>query len=589
MCGLVAAIGPDHDVAAGMTGLEAALAHMRRRGPDAAHLHSGPGFALGGARLRIRVPTPRADLPYGDGTGRHVAFNGEIFNAAELRRELSPASPPWRTGCEAEILLAAYRRWGDDFAQRLEGQFAIAIHDRARRALILARDRFGICPLFVARMGETTIAASSLRAILAGFGAAFAHLDRDGVTEYLVMRYPLAPRTVIAGIEQLEPGHLAVCATGQVTARRYWSLPAPPATAPSRGAAEAQLGRAIEAAVAGNCQSDRPIGLFLSGGLDSTIVATLAAARLPRHTPAVTLDLPGSASEIAPASAVAARLGLRHIVVSPDETSIAAAIPATIDALDTPNGARDALAVLLLARAMKAHAPDVRSILTGTGADELFGGYRNAYFGPSCGTFGEQLSHYVTCYAATSPGERDVLWTLVGPAALEAIAARMRATMAGMMPWLDAGHPQRLLNAFYLAGHLAGWELPLADQLCMAQSLEPRVPLLDTRVATLAMHHAAADARPNRDKPLLRRAARAWLPRADRQRPKLPLSRGMAPVIAHSAPFRDWRPTRLPADLAAAAGRSWSADSGFDLRWRLFVLDRWIARHLPAAAMAAWR
>lgn len=539
--------------------------------------------ALGANRLRIRDPGSAADQPFAnhDGTLR-IAFNGEIFNHDALRRRLGPPPGGWRTGCDVETVLAGYEARGPAIVDELEGQFALAVLDDRCRTMLVARDPFGICPLFLAEVGDVVVASSSLRAILAGFPRGFAKADPLGVAETLLLRFPLAPNTVVAGIRQVPPGELVVFDGAHESRRRHWWVPqvTPPQHQNDLDDALAGL---LERAVAGNCLSDAPVGLFLSGGLDSGVVAALAAHRLSPGAPAATLAFAGPDGEVAEARDLAARFGYQSHLVDAESLDPHHLVADTLDAMDMPTGARDALAVMALARALKTAAPTVKVVLTGTGSDEQFGGYRQAYFGPGDGPLAHQIARFLECYCAVDPQRRMDVLALAGREAVADISARLEATLAATAPGLDANAPGRVLNLLYMTTHLPGWELSTADMMCMHWSLEARVPFLDRNLVGLSLNLADANPRDGQpDKPALRRAAARWLGKDASARPKLPLSRPVADWIGRSAPANGWRPGPL-ADLGldpyALAGVH-GADAPFDLRWRAEVLDRWLDRHL---------
>ena len=583
MCGITALYPRSGAVPPSAPAISTMLETMRRRGPDHSGIAIAASGALGAARLRIRDPAATADQPFAnhDATLR-IAFNGEIFNNDALRKRLGPPPGGWRTGCDVETVLSGYEALGPAIVEELEGQFAFAILDDRNRTMLVARDPFGICPLFLAEVGDLVVASSSLRAILAGFPGRFRRSDPLGIAETLLLRFPLAPNTVVAGIRQLPPGELAVFDGEREHRRRHWSLPQP--AAPTGGQDEEdRLAELLEHAVAGNCLSDAPVGLFLSGGLDSGIVAALAASRLASGTPAATLAFAGPDGEGEAARALAARFGYRSHLVDVETLDPHALVADTLDAMDMPLGARDAPAVMAMARALREAEPAVKVVLTGTGSDEQFGGYRNTYFGPAEGSLEQQISHFMACYSAIEPSRRASVLALVGPDAVADMTARLAATLAAMAPWLASATPARVLDLLYMTTHLPGWELATADMMCMHCSLEARVPFLDRHLVGFSLTRADPDARNGApDKALLRRTAARWLGAKASARPKLPLSRPLAAWIERAAPWQG-QPAGPLADLGldpCALAQMTGPGASFDLRWRVQVLQRWLDRHL---------
>jgi asparagine synthase (glutamine-hydrolysing) len=585
MCGVAAIFSCDGQVGPVETKMATMLAHMRWRGPDHSTWHTWPECSLGSSRLRIQDLRACADQPMSGPLERaHVSFNGEIFNHLKLREGLERPARGWMTRCDTETLIAGYEQCGESIVERLEGQFAFAIFDQARRQLVLARDRFGICPLYFAQMGRTVVAASSVLAILKAFVGKFSRVDRAALQQYLLLRYTVAPHTIVDGIRQVGPGEIVLFRDGAMRTRRYWTIPNARYSRSAAHNAVPELVAAIETAVSDNCLADAEVGVFLSGGIDSSVVGALASRQLPAGTTAVTISFAGTPDDEGDAAAgLADQLGFRHVRAVVTEEDSTELIQSSVDALDVPCGARDTVATDLLAATLRRASPDCKVVLTGTGADELFGGYRGTYFGATEGRLTDQIAHYLTLYSAVQENERQVLRTLLPDLDEAALVDALTARATSLFPAIDASDSGRVLDLFYLITHLPGWELSVNDMMCMRWSLEARVPLLHSAVASVAMQLPSAwTSEPGSEKAALRNAARRWLTDAVCFRPKLPLSRPVGAWLGRSRLGADWRPAVL-ADIGFDSGAldcALARKPSFDLWWRLFLLDRWVERHL---------
>ncbi len=346
---------------------------LRHRGPDAGGYWAEPGVFLGHRRLSI-LDLASGDQPMTDVTGRYVVtFNGEIYNYVELRDRLRREGAVFRTTSDTEVILAGYAAWGTDVVERLEGMFAFGLYDRLAGTLLLARDRFGEKPLLVAQIGGAVAFASEL-APLAALPSRARAIDPDALGSFLCLNYVPGTRTLLQGVERLGPGEWREYGS-DVPARRasYWSLAAEAERLRASGeplTVDALQGR-IDRAVHRTLRSDVPVGLFLSGGVDSSIVAE-SAARQGRLEAAFCLDV-GEAgfSEWEGASLVARRLKLELVRV-PFRADILGEFLDVASHLDDPLADSSAMAVWTVARAAAAR---LKVVLSGDGGDELFCGY----------------------------------------------------------------------------------------------------------------------------------------------------------------------------------------------------------------------
>jgi len=346
------------------------LAH---RGPDDGTWWTDGAFFLGHRRLSI-IDVATGTQPMATPDGRYVVvFNGEIYNYVELRDELVAAGARFRTRSDTEVLLHGYQRWGADLPGHLVGMFAFAIVDRVETALFVTRDRFGEKPLFVADDGNSVTFASEPKAIAAlpDFPRV---VDAQSLAPYLCLNYVPGDRTLLEGVRRVAPGTWRRYRRDRVEAGEYWT---PPAALPQDAAAPAAAGtlqelqRRVDSAVRIALRSDVPVTLFLSGGIDSSIIAE-SAVRQGNLTHAYCLDFTeDSFSEAAKAAVVARKLGLelRRVALT---TSVLSDFFEIVDHADDPLADSSALAVWALSRAV---AKDYKVAITGDGGDEVFGGY----------------------------------------------------------------------------------------------------------------------------------------------------------------------------------------------------------------------
>src|SRR5438105_1381322 len=347
--------------------MSATLVH---RGPDSdgSFLDGGVGFAA--RRLSI-IDLEGGDQPIANEDGAvHVAQNGEIYNHGELRRELEAAGHRFRTRCDTEAIVHLYEEHGDDFARRLRGMFAVAIWDgRGPGRLVLARDRFGIKPLLYRRVDDELSFASELRALPRG------EVDLDALDAFLAFNSIPAPLTIFRECRKLPPGHVLTWKDGELAVRRF-ARPAPVPADELRAEDDAELAEELRArlrdSVRAHLVSGVPVGVLLSGGIDSSVLAALAAEESsePLRTFSIGFE-ERSFDELENARLVVERYGTRHreLVLRPDAALL---LPALADAFDEPFADSSALPTYLVSRLA---AADVKVALSGEGGDELFGGY----------------------------------------------------------------------------------------------------------------------------------------------------------------------------------------------------------------------
>src|SRR2546426_1828247 len=511
--------------------MSAPLVH---RGPDSFGEFSDGDIALAARRLSI-IDLETGDQPIANEDGTlHVVQNGEIYNYRELRRELERAGHRFRTHGDTEVLLHLYEEHGVDFARRLRGMFAIALWDARRVRLVLARDRFGIKPLVYRCEGDELAFASELRALPRG------EIDLDALEAFLAFNSIPAPLTIFREIRKLPPGQLLTGEDGRLALKRF-ARPAPIVELREDEEAELveELRSRLRDAVRAHRVSDVPVGVLLSGGVDSAFLAALAADESSEQLRTFSIGFEErSFDELDAARLVAERYGTRHreLVLRPDAALL---LPALADAFDEPFADSSALPTYLVSQLA---ASDVKVALSGEGGDELFGGYYTYAADLLAARVGglARLARPLVERLPTSTGKASFDYKakrFVRAAHLPALerhhawkeifSAEARAELTGRRSAFD---PVDALRARYretdgaeelarlqdvdLGVYLVDDLLVKTDRASMAHSLEARVPYLDTVVTNLAL------ALPRRHKVrglskkvLLRKAAAPLLPR----------------------------------------------------------------------------
>jgi asparagine synthase (glutamine-hydrolysing) len=519
---------------------------MAHRGPDAEGILEAPGIAAGIRRLAV-IDVAGGDQPISNEDGSvSVVFNGEIYNFEDLRDGLIQRGHRFRTRSDTEVLVHLWEEDGPDLLRHLNGMFAFCLHDRQRNETIVARDRLGIKPLYYRAHGDVLAFASELATLLR-HDAVEKEVDTSSLVELYCLQYLAGDATVYRGVKKLLPGHLIHVRDGDAEVRRWYEpRPAGEAPPPDREDRDETLRRLLDSSVRYRKIADVPLGAFLSGGIDSTIVVGLlsrvAGGRV--KTFSVGFDGDGGYDERRYARLAAERFGTEHheLVVSP--VDIAAHLPRLVAHLAEPVTDPAMIPTYLLSEYAR---KEVTVVLTGEGADELFGGYRRYVYESRyawlAGVPGVRL--------ATRSGLPRVLPGRTGQA-MDALATQDSAarhvqwssvlgrSIAGRLFESDAirGFEERTAAHFrrYFHGggtHLAQvleadqneWLphdlLAKVDRASMAWSLEARVPFLDHRVVEWANALPDADRIAGNDtKVILRRAFRDDLPREIRNRPK---------------------------------------------------------------------
>src|SRR5579883_1133600 len=377
MCGIAGAVdlnGTREFSRARLLAMTGAIAH---RGPDDQHVHLEPGVALGARRLSI-IDLAGGRQPIGNEDGSvWVAFNGELFEYPELRRELLARGHHLATRCDTEAWVHLYEDLGEGLFEPARGQFAVALWDRNTRTMILGRDRVGICPLYYTQAGGWLLFGSEIKALLAS-GLVAARPDPRGVDYLFTFFCAGTTRTCFEGIASLPPGHYLRIRDGRVTQHRYWDLDFPDAGAERRLDDPTPLVEELEAlleqAVERRLRSDVPVVSYISGGLDSTVVLGCCSRRRGAGIPAFTVGFDKAGpDERTHAAEAAAVLGSPLSTVTLNRAGLAAAFPELIRAAEGP--VLDTSCAALLRLAQEVHRQGFKVALTGEGADEALAGY----------------------------------------------------------------------------------------------------------------------------------------------------------------------------------------------------------------------
>ncbi len=609
MCGIAGLAGLDRAALVGSVGVVDMVGRLRHRGPDADGTRTFGRCSLGHSRLRIIDLSPLADQPLAnEDDSVWTVFNGEIYNFAELRSALRRTGHQFRSETDTEVLVHLYEEYGPGLARHLRGMFAFAIWDDPRQRLVLCRDRLGIKPLYYRIDGERLSFASEVRALV----EPTAEIDAAAIHGFLRLGWIPGPGSIRSGVSELPPGHILVWERSRATISRYWPMPEPGIDDDPPEADE--LGAALLDSMQRHLVADVPIGLFLSSGVDSVVLARLAGRVFPGLR-TYTVAFNHASDESGDAARIAAGLGLEHTVVRVGEADALAALHRFVDDMDQPTV--DGLNSWIISRAVRDAGLVVA--LSGLGGDELFGGYstfrhvprlvragRIARLAPPLanglvGAMGwsERLGHsrgrraleamvdghpgdaYGSVRGLFSAGELARIW----PASREFVDRELVAA-----PLEPGRSTTAQVGDLEIHNYLPFQLLRDTDCMSMAHALEVRVPLLDDSVVDVALRGQ-------------RSASGTW----DKNRlidAVDPSLRYLAdrPKKTFTLPIDDWMRGRV-RDMAEDAVASLSdSPLGFDRReltnlwhgylggrvgwrpaWSLAVLGMWLDQHARRA------
>lgn len=575
MCGIAGIIGPQADVAT----VEGMTQRLRHRGPDGEGLWSEPGAVLGHRRLAIIDLSEAGRQPMV--LGPHVlTYNGELYNHQRLRAGLAG---PWHSTSDTEVLLHLFAQRGLRALGDLVGMFAFAMWDSAERRLTLVRDRLGIKPLYYRLLPDGIAFASELKALLL---LGRPDIDRSAVRDFLTHGYVPAPKSIYRGIHKLPAGHSLRWQDGQTVIERYWS-PSTEIVARSAGDTLHDLDALLREVVPAHTLSDVPVGVFLSGGMDSAL--TTYYLEQPR-TYSLGFDA-RDRSELEAARSAARHLGTVHTELTAQAADFEQALAVLPAVFDEPFGDSAAWSNYLIAQCARR---EVTVALSGEGGDEIFCGYPRYWsrVGARSNPLNRSLAHLLPPLSrlASSMQRRAYVGLPAFAAGLGGMtAAQVDALLddAWREPdydylwfyrqyWREGLAPLVQLRWLDLNTDLAEGLLTKVDRSSMAHSLEVRPPLLDHRLVEFMLSvdpNMLIDVHRRRGKLLVRTLMEPRLPPGHLERPKsgfgLPVHRWLTrhPKLLHEAVER----LRARGVLRRAVGPE------FRRAWSLLVLDRWFA------------
>ncbi|MBV9383661.1 MAG: asparagine synthase (glutamine-hydrolyzing) [Streptosporangiaceae bacterium] len=590
-----------------------ATRRMAHRGPDDEGTHSDGDVALGARRLAIVDLSAAGHQPLRSADGRYwMVYNGEIYNAAELARDLMARGIQPRGGSDSEILLEAYAAEGKNVLRRLRGMFAFAIWDTRSRELFCARDPFGLKPLFYMLTGDAAggrqLRFASERKALAGPGEVTS-IDPDALRRYLSFQYVPPPATMTPPARSLPPGHFLVARPGgPVDVFRYWRPLLRPARYPSPDTPEKILA-ALRDSVGVHLRGDVPVGAFLSGGVDSAAICAVAAESRPGLLTFTAGFEREGYSEIDFAQETALALGVKSVPYVITLAEFAARLPQIIWQLDDPMADAAAVPLWFIAREARRH---VKVVLSGEGADELFGGY-GIYYQPGVVRAGGGLPGWGRASLREMAGRLPP--GVRGKGLLERMSTPLRQRYIGnanvyrgdqvnLLARYGEGGPYEVTGPLYDQAAAAGLDdvatmqlidintwlpgdiLVKADRVTMAHGLELRAPFLDREVMAVAARLARAEkTAAGTTKFALREAMGTLLPQVAAERAKLgfpvPLGHwlrgelaGYAEQLLRDARTEEWLDRRAVLDTFR---RYQAGDPSVTWRqiWVLMVFSLW--------------
>jgi len=648
MCGIFGILARNTEIPPGV--LERATRSLAHRGPD----DSGTvllkiaqpealEIGLGHRRLAILDLSPLGHQPMEDpATGNWIVFNGEIYNFRELRKELEGGGVSFKSHSDTEVILAAYRVWGEGCLTRLGGMFAFALWDAARRRVLLARDPMGIKPLYYHQSKQAFIFASEVRTLL-GTELVPRNADSTGVLSYLAFGSVYEPWTIVEGIRAVPPGHLLTVENESVSIREYWNPLQPSAASrpeprssgrissrqnSSNGDATAEdLPAILRDAVLSHLVSDVPVGVFLSGGIDSSaLVAVLSQNGVRSATFSLVFE-EEEFNEGQYSRAVARRFGSEHHEIPVSERDALAVLPQALCAMDQPT--IDGINTYVVSA--KTRAAGVKVALTGLGADEMFAGYSNFRRVPRMEVFSKRLGRLprlarwpISASVAFFGGKSDLGRKLSELAAVHdanfqpnfvhpcfLVRALFGATDRGALfsapeaeasqqsldemlqkavtnsQSLDAVNRVSYLESrFYMRNTL----LRDSDFMSMAHGLELRVPFLDKALVEACFRiPGEKKLQGSLPKSLLLASLGVELPREIVNRPKrgftLPFERWlrgeMRPMVEDALLKSNWDQISISSSAVREVwNRFLAGETSWSRPWSLFVLKRWCEQNL---------
>jgi asparagine synthase (glutamine-hydrolysing) len=601
MCSISGIFGPS----ASSDIVERMNAAQKHRGPDGNGIAQIDDVVLGNTRLAIIDTSSAGDQPMTDPqTGNCLTYNGETYNFRELRRDLGG---DWRSNTDTEVVLRAYAKWGVKAFSKMRGMFALAIWDDAKRMLVLARDPFGIKPLYYYLDKHHLIFASELRALLAS-GLVPRRLSPAGLNSYLAAGSVESPLTIVEGVKQLPPGHYLRVNANELSEAEF-AIPTAPPEIRNRDEAVARLRAELEESVRLHLVSDVPLGVFLSGGMDSSALVALMSRLSDQRPKTFSVVFDEANFNEAPFSrAIAERFRTDHREIRLSEDRLLELLPAAVAAIDQPT--MDGINTYVVSQAVK--NAGITVALSGLGGDELFAGYpsfRRAIklqsISPASKTILRAASGFGKL-ALNGSVQRHKFWELANsdctPADVYRISRQLfgrdlvtRMTGRDAMTQRSNGHHHdsdvvNTVSRLEMKGYMTNTLLRDTDAMSMAHSLEVRVPFVDTKVVDYVLSLPGewkVSKNGSGPKPLLADTVSDLLPREFLARPKM----------GFTLPFEKWLRQNLRAEVSSvlrdvrrlstlglnanAVEKLWRdflqrpQAVGWSRPWSLYVLAKW--------------
>jgi asparagine synthase (glutamine-hydrolysing) len=637
MCGIVGAVGSPDEVREEC--LLQGLAGVAHRGPDDSGWQViGQGgvppisIFLGNRRLAILDLSPAGHQPMQDrDTGNWIVYNGEIYNFREIRSKLESYGVSFRSHSDTEVILKAYAKWGTGCLDYFRGMFAFAIWDARTCGLFLARDRFGEKPLYYFRRDGLFLFSSEVRSLLQT-GLIARQIDEVGLMEYLRYGSVLNPDTLIRGIHSLPPAHYLLLKDGELTVRKYWDLGiqeceiAAPAQVRHVGPETiAELRTQLEDAILLRTVSDVPVGVFLSGGIDSSALVALLSSKHPTLSTFSIVFNESDYSEAEYSRSISTRFGTDHHEIEISSHAVMTSLPQIIGAMDQPTV--DGVNTYIISR--ETRRMGFKVALSGLGADEIFAGYETFTAVP-------RMERFAWYASIVNPALRHMLAAMIGPLnskrrpRAEKLAALIEgdisiphpyalartlfmpcqlrqvslsgdgrsadsamAPLADIVKWAARFDPVNRTSYLELRHYMANTLLRDSDIMSMAHGLELRVPFVDHKLAEFLFRiPGASKLKPGQPKWLLIDALQGLLPQQVVRRQK----RGF------TFPFELWLKKEMrqdmedvlldpSANLLAGIDRKFVATVWKDFLagkttwsrpWSLYVLKQWVNRFLES-------
>ena len=631
MCGIVGMIGLNARVSAEV--LERATASLAHRGPDdggTVILHGRAGaeieIGLGNRRLAILDLSPLGHQPMSDpATGNWIVYNGEVYNFREVRHRLEESGLPFESHSDTEVILKAYAHWGEKCLDEFRGMFAFAIWDAKRNQLFMARDPMGIKPLYYFQSEKCFIFSSEVRTLLAT-GLVPRAIDRAGLGNYLTFGSVYDPNTLVQGVRSLPPGHSLTWKNGRATVAEYWDLideDRPDRTVGSRLECEEQIAGMLDESVRMQLVSDVPVGVFLSGGIDSSSLVGILDRNGVRPSTFSIVFREADYSEAEYSRTIAKRFRTDHHEITVSQADFFPAIDPAIRAMDQPT--IDGINTYFVAE--RTRGAGVKVALSGLGGDEVFAGYSSFRTVPRLERFVNAWGHvprearigladtfasfsrvndrnrklsalarddgtighpYLLSRMLFTPQQRN---DLLGAIEFESRCCAQK-TLEEAVSRAQSLDPINRVSYLEARCYMLNTLLRDADSMSMAHGLEVRVPLIDHQLARRILALPGAWKLDSRTpKPLLVHALHGKLPDEIVHRPK----RGF------TMPFEHWLRDTLHPNVEeslhkigegalssvireAAARRVWedflAGRTSWSRPWSLYVLQRWCQQHL---------